>query len=130
MVLALLPYIKRARKETKKMLSVAEIKRFIDDDITSERKRFAGIGQRYYEGKHDILNYQMFYFNGDGILVKDEYRSNIKISHPFFTLLADQHAAYMLSFKENPIRAKQIRPASCGIQGRRTVFHSRSCHVK
>ena len=89
------------------MLSVAEIKRFIDDDITSERKRFAGIGQRYYEGKHDILNYQMFYFNGDGNLVKDEYRSNIKISHPFFTLLADQHAAYMLSFKENPIRAKQ-----------------------
>lgn len=89
------------------MLSVAEIKGFIDDDITSERKRFAGIGQRYYEGKHDILNYEMYYFNADGNLVKDEYRSNIKISHPFFTLLADQLAAYALSFKENPIRAKQ-----------------------
>ena len=89
------------------MLSVAEIKRFIDDDITSERKRFAGIGQNYYEGKHDILNYEMYYFNADGNLVKDEYRSNIKISHPFFTLLADQLAAYTLSFKDNPIRAKQ-----------------------
>ena len=89
------------------MLSVAEIKRFIDDDIISERKRFAGIGQNYYEGKHDILNYEMYYFNADGNLVKDEYRSNIKISHPFFTLLADQHAAYMLSFKQNPIRAKK-----------------------
>lgn len=89
------------------MLSVAEIKRFIDDDITSERKKFAGIGQNYYEGKHDILNYEMYYFNADGNLVKDEYRSNIKISHPFFTLLADQLAAYTLSFKDNPIRAKQ-----------------------
>ena len=89
------------------MLSVAEIKRFIDDDITSERKRFAGIGQNYYEGKHDILNYEMYYFNADGNLVKDEYRSNIKISHPFFTLLADQLAAYTMSFKDNPIRAKQ-----------------------
>lgn len=89
------------------MLSVAEIKRFIDDDITSERKKFAGIGQNYYEGKHDILNYEMYYFNADGNLVKDEYRSNIKISHPFFTLLADQLAAYTMSFKDNPIRAKQ-----------------------
>ena len=89
------------------MLSVTEIKRFIDDDITSERKRFAGVGQRYYDGKHDILNYEMYYFNADGVLVKDEYRSNIKISHPFFTLLADQTAAYMLSSKKNPIRAKQ-----------------------
>ena len=89
------------------MLSVAEIKSFIDDDITSERKRFAGIGQNYYEGKHDILQYEMYYFNADGNLVKDEYRSNIKICHPFFALLADQLAAYMLSFKQNPIRAKQ-----------------------
>ena len=53
------------------MLSVAEIKRFIDDDIASERKRFAGIGQNYYEGKHDILNYEMYYFNADGNLVQD-----------------------------------------------------------
>jgi len=89
------------------VLSIAEIKRFIDEDITSEKKHMAGIGQRYYDARHDILNYRMFYFNTDGILTEDTYRSNIKISHPFFTLLSDQLASYVLSFKENPIKAKE-----------------------
>ena len=88
-------------------LSVNEIKRFIDDDITSEKKRFASVGQRYYEASHDILQCRLFYYNADGKLVEDTTRSNIKISHPFFTILADQLAAYMLSSKENPIRAKK-----------------------
>ena len=87
-------------------LSVSEIKRFISDDINSEKKRFAAMGQRYYEADHDILKCRLFYYNADGKLVEDTTRSNIKISHPFFTELADQLAAYMLSFKENPIRAK------------------------
>ena len=87
-------------------LSVSEIKRFISDDINSEKKRFAAVGQRYYEADHDILKCRLFYYNADGKLVEDTTRSNIKISHPFFTELADQLAAYMLSFKENPIRAK------------------------
>ena len=39
--------------------------------------------------------------------MEDTTRSNIKISHPFFTELSDQLSAYMLSFKENPIRAKE-----------------------
>jgi len=88
------------------MLTEAEIKRFIDDDRVSEKKRLAAIGQRYYEGDHDIMNYRLFYYNADGILVEDKTRSNIKISHPFFTELVDQLAAYMLSFDENPIQAK------------------------
>lgn len=87
-------------------LSVNEIKRFIDDDRTSEKKRLAAIGQRYYEAEHDILKCRLFYYNADGKLVEDTTRSNIKICHPFFTELSDQLAAYMLSFKENPIRAK------------------------
>lgn len=87
------------------MLSTTEIQRFIDDDILSERKQKAEIGQRYYEAKHDILNTRMFYFNADGNIVEDKYRSNIKIPHPFFTELADQLSAYLLSFKETPIRA-------------------------
>lgn len=33
-------------------------------------------------------------------------RSNVKISHPFFTELSDQLSAYMLSFDENPMVAK------------------------
>lgn len=89
------------------MLSVSEIKRFIDDDITSEKKRLAAVGQRYREGKHDILNYKLYYFDKDGNIVEDKMRANIKIPHPFFFELSEQLAPYMLSFKENPIRAKE-----------------------
>ena len=88
------------------MLTEAEIKRFIEEDITSEKKRLAKVGERYYNGEHDIMNYRMFYYNADGVLVEDKTRTNIKISHPFFTELVDQLAAYMLSFDDNPIRAK------------------------
>ena len=88
------------------MLTESEIKRFIDDDRLSEKKRFAKIGQKYYEAEHDILNYRMFYYNSDGILVEDKARANSRICHPFFTELVDQLAAYILSFEENPIQAK------------------------
>ncbi len=88
------------------MLSIAEIKSFIDDDISSEKKRLAGIGERYYDGKHDILNSRLFYFNADGKLVEDNVRANAKISHKFFTILAEQLADFLLSFKKNPIQAK------------------------
>lgn len=89
------------------MLTTAEIKRFIDDDITSERKQRAAVGQRYYEAEHDILKSRLFYFNADGELKEDTTRSNIKISHPFFTELADQLSSYLLSFEDNPIRARE-----------------------
>ena len=88
------------------VLTEAEIKRFIDEDITSEKKRMAAVGQRYYEAEHDILNYRMFYYNADGVLVEDKARSNSRICHPFLTELIDQKASYMLSFEDNPIRAK------------------------
>lgn len=87
------------------MLTTEEIQRFIDEDISSEKKRLAAVGQRYYEGKHDILNCRLFYYNADGKLEEDMTRSNIKICHPFFTEMSDQLSAYMLSFDENPIRA-------------------------
>ena len=48
------------------MLSENDILRLIDEDSTSEKKRFARIGQCYYEGDHDIKNYQLFYYNADG----------------------------------------------------------------
>ena len=88
-------------------LSVAEIKRFIEDDISSEKKRRAAEGERYYNAEHDILKSRLFYFNADGKLVEDTTRTNIKIVHPFFTILADQFSAYVLSAKENPIQAKK-----------------------
>lgn len=88
-------------------LTVGEIKRFMDDDISSEKKRRAAEGERYYNAEHDILKSRLFYFNADGKLVEDTTRANIKIVHPFYTILVDQLAAYMLSTKENPIQAKK-----------------------
>lgn len=95
-------------------MDVSEIQRLIDDDISSEKKKLAMVGQRYYEANHDILQYRMFYYNADGNLVEDKYRSNARISHPFFTELSDQLSAYMLSFSENPMRAKDTAE---GLQG-------------
>lgn len=88
-------------------LSIAEIKKFIADDMASEKKRRAAVGERYYNAEHDILKSRLFYFNADGKLVEDTTRANIKIVHPFFMILADQLSAYMLSTKENPIQAKK-----------------------
>ena len=95
------------------MLTEAEIKQCIEDDITSEKKRLATVGQRYYEGEHDILNYRVFYYDTDGILVEDKARSNSRICHPFFTEHVDQLTAYILSFEEMPIQAK---PTAEGLQ--------------
>ena len=79
------------------MLTESEILRFIDEDKSSCKKQLAGIGERYYEGEHDIKNYRLYYYDADGNLVEDKTRSNIKISHPFFTELVDQQVQYMLS---------------------------------
>lgn len=89
------------------MLSVEEIKKFIEEDRASDKKRFAKVGEKYYEAEHDILKYRLFYYNNDGKLVEDTTRANIKISHPFFTILSDQLSSFMLSFTENPIKAKE-----------------------
>lgn len=79
------------------MLTIDEIRRFIDEDASSEKKGFAKEGQRYYDGDHDIKRVRLFYYNGDGNLVEDTYRSNIRISHPFFRELVDQAEQYTLS---------------------------------
>ena len=79
------------------MLTEDEILKFIQDDIASAKKQKAKVGLKYYEGEHDILNYRLYYYDADGNLVEDQTRSNIKISHPFFTELVDQEVQYMLS---------------------------------
>lgn len=101
------------------MLTESEIKRFIEEDAVSERKRLARVGQRYYEAEHDILNYRMFYFNEDGQLTEDKVRANYRISHPFYTELVDQLAAYIMSFEESPIKAI---PTAEGLQGHLDVY--------
>lgn len=79
------------------MLTIEEIKTFLDEDTASELKKKAAEGQRYYEGIHDILEFRMFYWNADGELVEDKTRSNAKIPHPFLTELVDQAVQHILS---------------------------------
>ena len=87
------------------MLKIDEIDRLIKNDKNSRAKRHARIGQRYYDAEHDIINYKIYYFNADDELVEDTSRSNIKISHPFFTELVDQEVQFLLSKFE--IKAKK-----------------------
>lgn len=82
------------------MLTIEEIKMFIDEDTASARKKFARTGERYFNGDHDIMHYRMFYFNTDGQLVEDKTRSNVKIPHPFFKELTEQGTQYTLSGTE------------------------------
>lgn len=79
------------------MLSVGEIKKFIENDASSKAKQFAETGVRYYEGDHDIKDYRIFFIDAEGKIQEDKTKSNIKISHPFFKLLVDQQTQYMLS---------------------------------
>lgn len=87
------------------MLTESEILRFIQEDMSSDKKSRAKVGQAYYEGDHDIKNYKLYYYNADGELIEDQTRSNIKISHPFFTELVDQAVQYMLSGKGSFIKS-------------------------
>lgn len=93
------------RREGVEMLTEAEILQFISDDKTSDKKKHARVGQKYYGGEHDILNYKLYYYNADGKLVEDTDRSNIKIPHPFFTELVDQEVQYMLSGKDGFVKS-------------------------
>lgn len=79
------------------MLKIEEISQFMLEDASSEKKRLARQGSKYYEGRHDILDYRLFYFDADGNLQEDKSRSNIKIPHAFFTEIVDQQVQYMLS---------------------------------
>lgn len=87
------------------MLTPNEIKTFIDNDAKSTKKQLAKVGLRYYEADHDIKSYRIFYFDADGNLQEDPTKSNIKISHPFFTELVDQEVQYMLSGKDGFVKS-------------------------
>ena len=87
------------------MLTIQEIKSFIDSDTASAKKRNARTGLRYYEADHDIKNYRIFYVDADGVLQEDKHKSNIKISHPFFTENVDQVVQYLLSGKDGFVKS-------------------------
>lgn len=79
---------------------VAEVKRLVSNDRGSKLKQEMQTGIDYYEGKHDIANYRLFYFNNEGEIVEEKNRSNTRIAHQYFTELVDQKVQYLLS---NPI---------------------------
>lgn len=76
------------------------LKKLIDKDRASQSKAKAREGIKYYKGEHEILNYRLFYYDSNGVLKEDKYRSNIKIPHQFHTELVDQKVQYLLS---NPV---------------------------
>ena len=81
------------------MLTIEEIKTFIEQLESSEKKKLAKVGVRYYEGDHDIKDFRIFFFNAEGKLEEDKTKSNFRIAHPFFQELVDQAVQYMLSGK-------------------------------
>lgn len=87
------------------MLSTSEIAKFIQNDSGSTKKALAKVGLRYYEGKHDIKDYRIFYVDGNGEIKEDKTKSNIRISHPFFTEIVDQIVPYILSGKDSIIKS-------------------------
>ena len=82
------------------MLKPEQIKALIDNDRASKRKQLAREGDRYFNGQHDIKKYRIFFINADGTLQEDKTRSNIRIAHPFWKIIAEQEAQYILSGKE------------------------------
>lgn len=87
------------------MLTVDEIRAFIQNDYASERKHLARISQRYYDAQHDILKKRIFFINADGKLEEDRTKVNTRISHPFYRELVDQTVQYQLSGEEGFIRS-------------------------
>lgn len=81
------------------MLTPLEIKKLIDNDYSSDKKRFARVGRRYYEGDHDIRRCRIFFIDKDGKVQEDTTKSNARICRPFFSEIADNAAHYSLSNK-------------------------------
>ncbi len=89
---------------------VTEVKRLVSNDRASALKKDMRTGIDYYEGKHDIANYRLFYFNNEGEIVEEKNRSNTRIAHQYFTELVDQKVQYLLS---NPI---EVTTEQAGLQ--------------
>ncbi len=87
------------------MLKLSEIKQFMEEDAASHKKKMARQGVKYYEGEHKIMRARIFYVDSDGTVKEDTMRSNVRISHPFFTELVDQEVQYMLSGDEKFIQS-------------------------
>ncbi len=79
------------------MLEPGRIASIIAADKYSRKKKQARLGQKYYDGEHDILDYRIYYINKEGELREDLTKSNTRIPHPFFYEISEQEVAYILS---------------------------------
>ena len=91
------------------MIEKEDVLRFIQADSGSYAKTQARRGRRYFEGRHDIKDYQMFYYDADGELVRDVYRTNAKIAHPFFETIVKQRSNYLLGADGEYVISKDAR---------------------
>lgn len=87
------------------MLSIGEIKKYIDRDRTSAKKKEARVGERYYNGDNDIRHYRIFYIDKDGNPQEDKTRSNIKKPSNFFKENVDECVNYFLSGDDRIVRS-------------------------
>ena len=87
------------------MLTPQEIKTLIEKDYNSDKKAYARIGRRYYEGDHDIKRCRVFFINKEGKVEEDTTKSNARICRPFFAELVDHAAQYSLSNKEAIVKS-------------------------
>jgi len=87
------------------VLSVGEIKYFIDKDRTSRKKHEARVGERYYNGDNDIRHYRIFYIDKEGNPQEDKTRSNIKKPSNFFKENVDECVNYFLSGDDRIVRS-------------------------
>lgn len=114
-------HLQNERKVTQ-LLTIDEIRQFLDEDEGSQLKQAAKVGQRYYDGEHDILDYRMFYYNAEGELVEDEYRANMKLPHMFFAELVDQGTEYVMSAAEEYI----FRSDDTGLQEQLDIYFNKN----
>ncbi|WP_448507964.1 phage portal protein [Immundisolibacter sp.] len=95
-------------------LTSKRIKDIIESHIKSTERKAMKDGVNYYNGKHDILDYQPYYYL-DGQKVYDKTKANHRLTHLFHKILVDQKASYIvgnpvvISMKENnrPISASE-----------------------
>ena len=87
------------------MLSISEIKMYLDKDRTSAKKKDARVGERYYNGDNDIRHYRIFYIDKDGQPQEDKTRSNIKKPSNFFKENVDECVNYFLSGEDRIVRS-------------------------
>ena len=83
------------------MLETQEILAAINNEFNSKKYQYARKGLRYYEGRHDIEDYKIYYIDADGIVCEDNTKSNIRISHPFLTELINQKVSYFHNIKKD-----------------------------